>query len=215
MSKWFCLKKKSKNAKTKSSNTTSVKLNLTEERLKQHYYADEISSEKKSKNANAKSSNTTSTTFIPSSLASDLDKLNITEERLKRYADEANTLSSDTTLTLTTNTENELRTKALFLREKAISKTLNNIKRSMEVDLCFTLDCTPSMGPHIAAAKDCILQVSNYIKHTNPSIELRVGFCGYRDHDYTYYHMQLFDFTNQYEQFKEYMQNVSSTSFMQ
>src|SRR5581483_1543385 len=108
-------------------------------------------------------------------------ELNPTEERLKRCADEANTLSSDTTLTLTDNTENEFRTKATFLREKAISKTLDNVRRSMKVDLCFTLDCTGSMVPHITAAKDCILQVSNYIKHTNPNIKLRVGFCGYRD----------------------------------
>ena len=42
------------------------------------------------------------------------------------------------------------------LREMFISKNLNC---SMEVDLCFVLDCTGSMKNHIAAAKDCILQV--------------------------------------------------------
>src|SRR5205809_5651044 len=93
----------------------------------------------------------------------------------------------------------------MFLREKATSKTL---KRSMEGDLCFTLDCTGSMGPHIAAAKDCILQVSNYIKHTNPSIKLRVGFCGYRDYLYEIRH-QVFDFTDRHDQFTQYMQNAS------
>src|SRR3954453_20664696 len=94
-------------------------------------------SKKNKKNANTQSSNTTSTSSVPSSLAYDLDKLNITEERLKRYADEANILSSDTSnTTLTVNTENDLRTKALFIREKAVSKALNNIKSSMNVDLC-------------------------------------------------------------------------------
>ncbi|POG82151.1 kinase-like domain-containing protein [Rhizophagus irregularis DAOM 181602=DAOM 197198] len=78
----------------------------------------------------------------------------------------------------------------------------------MEVDLCFVLDCSGSMGPHIAAAKDCILQVSNYVKHTNPSIKLRVGFCGYRDHYNGLNRLQIFDFNDQYDQFTQYMQNV-------
>src|ERR1043165_5679654 len=53
----------------------------------------------------------------------------------------------------------------------------------MEVDLCFVLDCTGSMKPHIDAAKDCILQVSSHVKSMNPSVKLRFGFCGYRDHE--------------------------------
>ncbi|CAB5354754.1 unnamed protein product [Rhizophagus irregularis] len=158
------------------------------------------------KNSNNASTSTSSTSTIPSSLVSDLDKLNFTEERLKRYVDETNTLSSDTTLV--SNTQKELKNKAKILREKAISKTLNNIKRSMEVDLCFVLDCTGSMQPHIAAAKDCILQVLNYVKHVNPSIKPRVGFCGYRDHYNGLNRLQIFDFNDQYDQFTQYMQNV-------
>ncbi|PKY30809.1 kinase-like protein [Rhizophagus irregularis] len=159
-----------------------------------------MSNLKKNSSENTQSSNTSSASSISSSLIRDLGKLNLTEERLKRYADEADTLVS--------RRENELRTKAKSLREKAISKTLSNIKRSMEVDLCFVLDCSGSMGPHIAAAKDCILQVSNYVKHTNPSIKLRVGFCGYRDHYNGLNRLQIFDFNDQYDQFTQYMQNV-------
>ncbi|RGB39933.1 kinase-like domain-containing protein [Rhizophagus diaphanus] len=163
-----------------------------------------MSNSKKNSSENSQSSNMSSTSSISSSLIRDLGKLNLTEERLKRYADEADTLVS--------TRENELRTKAKSLREKAISKTLSNIKRSMEVDLCFVLDCSGSMGPHIAAAKDCILQVSNYVKHTNPSIKLRVGFCGYRDHYNRSDRLQIFDFNDQYDQFTQYMQNVSPIS---
>jgi hypothetical protein len=91
---------------------------------------------------------TTSITSIPSSLISDLDKLNLNEERLKRYADEAN-------IPFTADTASDLlRTKAILSREKAVSETLKNI---MEVDLCFVLDCTLSMESHITAAKDCII----------------------------------------------------------
>ncbi|RGB28871.1 hypothetical protein C1646_767312 [Rhizophagus diaphanus] len=191
MSKWFCLKKKSKKrAKAKNADTITTtsttpsrsndteKLNLTEERLK--LCADEINTfsfEEKPINLKVKDSNRISTS-IPSSMASDLEKLNLTEEHLKRYAYEADTLSSDTTVT--SNTENELRTIVTFLREKAISKTLNSIKLSMKVDICFVLDCTKSMGPYIAAARDCILQDR----------------------------LESLDFTDQYEQFTTYLQSV-------
>ncbi|CAB5347078.1 unnamed protein product [Rhizophagus irregularis] len=160
------------------------------------------------KNANTQTSNTTSTSSVPSSLAYDLDKLNITEERLKRYADEANILSSDTSnKTLVANTENDLKSKTRFIREKAVSKALNNIKNSMKVDLCFVLDCTSSMKPHIAAVKDCISHVTKYIIHTNPSIKFRVGLCGYRDHNNNSSRLLIFDFTDQHEQFIQYMHN--------
>src|SRR6266511_4185723 len=158
---------------------------------------------KKNTNTQSPDTTTTTTTHISSSLASELDKLNLTEERLKRYVDEAND-SSSTTITTNTekNVDTNLRAKAEFLREKAVSKTLNNIKRSMNVDICFVLDCTGSMGPHIAAAKDCILQVSNYVKSANPNIEFRVGFCGYRDHGDGSNRLKIFDFTNLYEKFR-------------
>src|SRR5437588_12785911 len=68
------------------------------------------------------------------------------------------------------------------------------------------------MGPYIAAAKDCILQVSNYIKSTNPNIKFRVGFCGYRDYDNGSDHLEVFDFTNNYEEFTKYLRGVSPIS---
>src|SRR5205085_11014418 len=134
-------------------------------------------------------------------------------ERLKRYVDEAN-VSSSTTITtnIEKNADTKLRAKAELLREKAVSKTLDNIKRSMNVDICFVLDCTGSMKPHIAAAKDCILQVSNYVKSLNPNIKFRIGFCGYRDHDNGYGRLKVFDFTNNYEEFTKYLRGVSPIS---
>ncbi|GBB86404.1 hypothetical protein RclHR1_12840002 [Rhizophagus clarus] len=136
-----------------------------------------------------------------SSLIYEFSRLDISGERLERYSTEANTLISSTK-------ENELRTKAKFLRNEAISIILNDIKLSMKVDLCFVLDCTGSMWPHIAAARGCILQVANYIKNTNPSIEFRVGFCGYRDHNDGSNRLQIFDFNDQYDQFTKYMHNI-------
>ncbi|CAG8534725.1 7126_t:CDS:1 [Paraglomus occultum] len=146
-----------------------------------------------------------STAVVSSSLIPDLEKLNLPEERLKRYMNEVKEKESHA------DTELELRKKAVALRENAISKTLNKIKRSMEVDLCFVLDCTGSMHGHIAAAKDCILQVVNYVKSTNPSIKICVGFCGYRDHCDGNKRLQLLDFTSSCEKFRSYLSRVPAT----
>src|SRR5947208_1909008 len=91
------------------------------------------------KNAKARSPNTTSTTttttHISSSLSSSLDKLNLTEERLKRYVDEANVSSSTTIITNTEkNADTKLRAKSELLREETVSKTLDNVKRSINAN---------------------------------------------------------------------------------
>ena len=59
-----------------------------------------------------------------SSLSPHLDKLNLTEVRMKRYTDEANILSSNSTLI--TDTENELRIKEsyVFTRKSYIQNTI-------------------------------------------------------------------------------------------
>jgi hypothetical protein len=128
----------------------------------------------------------------------ELDSKRLSQARLEHYADE----SGDTRYA---SKLNELETKTKRLRENTITNTITNIKRSMEVDLCFVLDCTGSMDEHIAAAKDCILQVVEYMERTNPNIKLWVGFCGYRDHYDGSDRLQIFDFTNSYSLFKSYI----------
>src|SRR3954466_16256878 len=80
---------------------------------------------------------------------SELDSKRLARERLERYADEAGDTRYPGKLTY----DPALETKTKRLRESSISQTLVNIKRSMEVDLCFVLDCTGSMASHIFAAK--------------------------------------------------------------
>src|SRR4051812_32865034 len=82
----------------------------------------------------------------------------------------------------------------------------------MEVDLCFTMDCTGSMSSHIEGAKNCIVKVADHMSKMEPEIKLRVGFCGYRDHCDNTYRLQIFDFTNSCEEFRNYISaNVSAT----
>ncbi|CAG8837167.1 2020_t:CDS:2, partial [Racocetra persica] len=92
-------------------------------------------------------------------------------------------------------------------REKAILNILAKIDRSKEVDLCYVLDC--SMGSHIAAAKKCILRVTEHIKNTNPCINVRIGFCGYRDYNDNP-NIEIFDFTNSFDKFQQNLAKVAA-----
>ncbi|CAG8464439.1 8758_t:CDS:1 [Paraglomus occultum] len=158
---------------------------------------------------------------IPKSFVSDLEKLNLAQERLERYVDEVDD-SPDTSLK--TNAANlravnesyrsdpeSLKARATKLREDAINKTLDSIRRSMNVDLCFVLDCTGSMASYIAAAKDSILRIAECAKQANQNIAVWVGFVGYRDHCDGSNRLQVFDFTESYESFRSYLSSVQAT----
>ncbi|CAI2181312.1 11012_t:CDS:1 [Funneliformis geosporum] len=149
---------------------------------------------------------TAGTSTIPESLISDMNNLKIARGRLERYAAEA---GDERYLSQSSNNRLEANTK--ILREKAITAALDNIKRSMNVDLCFVLDCTGSMSSHISAAKDCIIQVVDYMERTNPSIKIWVGFCGYRDYCDGHKRLETFNFTDSYDQFRRYVRNVQAT----
>ncbi|RIA91791.1 hypothetical protein C1645_101777 [Glomus cerebriforme] len=80
----------------------------------------------------------------------------------------------------------------------------------MEVDLCFVMDCTGSMKGYIEGAKNSIKEVAEYMAKMEPAIKIRVGFCGYRDHHDTN-RLQIFDFTNSCDEFKNNLSNVPAT----
>ncbi|CAG8459038.1 4456_t:CDS:2, partial [Ambispora gerdemannii] len=122
----------------------------------------------------------------------DLNEKSLNDERCKSYAAEAG------------NKRFLREPNTVSLREKKISNVLTTIKQSMCVDFCFLLDCTESMTSHIDAAKDCILQVVDYVERTNPGIKIWFGFCGYRDHC-DYRRLQFYYFTNSYQKFRNYI----------
>ncbi|CAG8741732.1 8229_t:CDS:2, partial [Racocetra persica] len=163
---------------------------------------------------------------LPASFLNDFEEMNIEDQRIGRYDDEVpteiatrtngtatNTSVSNNTVTnhVTATAPSETVTNNTHVSTGSSTITLANIERSMEVDLCYVLDCTGSMAGHIAAAKDCILQVTEYIKSTNPSIKIKVGFCGYRDHCDNTSRLQIFDFTNEYEEFRRNLTSVPAT----
>ncbi|KAF0373852.1 kinase-like protein [Gigaspora margarita] len=128
------------------------------------------------------------------------NNMNLLEERLKRYEDEAGQISITSTLI---DRVSYLRKN----RENDVSKAIINIEGSMIFDLCFVLDCTDSMSDHIEAAKEHILKVASYVNSNNSNIKFWVGFCGYRDHSDHSDRLQIFDFTNSLEKFKTYITN--------
>ncbi|CAG8481464.1 10361_t:CDS:1 [Scutellospora calospora] len=122
------------------------------------------------------------------------------DERLNRYEDESGQMNSITSLT----------DRVTYLRknrENVVSKALTNIKESMNVDLCFVLDCTSSMSCYIKAAKMHILSVIDYVNRNNSNIKLWIGFCGYRDHGDGCGRLQIFDFTSSHKKFQNYLSN--------
>ncbi|CAG8461786.1 2184_t:CDS:1, partial [Paraglomus occultum] len=146
------------------------------------------------------SSATVTAVSLPSSLESELAKLTVCE-RLNRYVNEIDEFYSSDKVSST---------KAKKLRNNAIDAALANIKQSMMIDICFVLDCTGSMSPHIAAAKDSILQVAKHIQQTNPGFKTKLGFCGYRDIDNEDKRLERFDFIDSYKTFSKRMSTVVS-----
>ena len=49
------------------------------------------------------------------------------------------------------------------------------------LDLCLLMDCTSSMQVWIERSKDTLKDIINNIKASNPELDVRVGFVGYRD----------------------------------
>ncbi|CAG8487208.1 24614_t:CDS:2, partial [Racocetra persica] len=127
---------------------------------------------------NLQNSNFSSVTgTVPESLIGNTGNAKLLEERLKRYEDERDQIS-----------------------------TITNVENAMSVDLCFVLDCTLSMIGYIRAARKHILKVANYVNNNNSNIKFWIGFCGYRDHN-DRNRLQIFDFTNSLEKFESYISN--------
>ncbi|CAB5385036.1 unnamed protein product [Rhizophagus irregularis] len=153
----------------------------------------------------------TETGTISETLISELGTEKLAKGCLERYADEAgDSRYASKNISITdsvdsVNSDDSLEAETIILREEIIFKAIQNIKNSMQVDLCFVLDCTGSMTKYINAAKNCILQVVRHMENTNPNIKLWVGFCGYRDHCDNSDRIQILDFTDSYSKFKSYI----------
>lgn len=53
---------------------------------------------------------------------------------------------------------------------------------SNDMDICFLMDCTSSMGNQIEAGKQTIRAISGHLKSSFPEVDFKFGFVAYRDH---------------------------------
>ena len=52
-----------------------------------------------------------------------------------------------------------------------------------QVDLCFLVDCTGSMGSHIDAVKNCVKKVRDDLVQQFQGCDIRFAFVRYTDYD--------------------------------
>uniref|UniRef100_A0AC34G5M5 Uncharacterized protein n=1 Tax=Panagrolaimus sp. ES5 TaxID=591445 RepID=A0AC34G5M5_9BILA len=79
---------------------------------------------------------------------------------------------------------------AMALRKKSVRAVFESIKKARNIELCFLVDVTGSMQPHIDGVKNSISKIVDSLK--SPSIiskqqektakQLRYAFVAYRDH---------------------------------
>jgi len=92
----------------------------------------------------------------------------------------------------------------LRLREREIRNVMDAVANAEKVDLAFMVDCTGSMGCYISAVKDQIKLIVKRVKSTNPSLDLRLSFLGYRDLEDTN-QFEIFDFSRDHDAFSAFV----------
>lgn len=63
---------------------------------------------------------------------------------------------------------------------RALDAVKQSIRKAQNVSICFVVDCTGSMGPHIVAVKDAITQLVQNVEASGCRIA-GIAFVGYRD----------------------------------
>uniref|UniRef100_A0A914Z546 Alpha-type protein kinase domain-containing protein n=1 Tax=Panagrolaimus superbus TaxID=310955 RepID=A0A914Z546_9BILA len=100
---------------------------------------------------------------------------------------------------------------AMALRKKSVGAVFENIKKARNVELCFLVDITGSMQPHIDGVKNSISKIVDSLK--SPSLTskqqektaklLRCAFVAYRDHTDTK-QFEILKFTESVETFRSF-----------
>lgn len=89
-------------------------------------------------------------------------------------------------------------------KERAIRKAMRAIRASEKVDLCFVLDTTGSMAPHIRDVKESVRTISANVRRTNRNFQLRLAVVAYRDFGDTQ-QFEILDFTSSISVFESFV----------
>uniref|UniRef100_A0AC35F058 Alpha-type protein kinase domain-containing protein n=1 Tax=Panagrolaimus sp. PS1159 TaxID=55785 RepID=A0AC35F058_9BILA len=97
---------------------------------------------------------------------------------------------------------------AMALRKKSIAAVFQSIKNAQNVELCFLVDVTGSMQPHIDEVRNSISQIVNSLKTASAmpqqqktAKQLRCSFVAYRDHSDSK-QFEILQFTESVETFR-------------
>uniref|UniRef100_A0AC34RLJ1 VWFA domain-containing protein n=1 Tax=Panagrolaimus sp. JU765 TaxID=591449 RepID=A0AC34RLJ1_9BILA len=104
--------------------------------------------------------------------------------------------------------------KALSIREKQIGQVLRLIGQARFVQLCFLIDATGSMQPHIDGVKDSIKKIVNVLleqRYNQEAIvkKMQLAMVAYRDYNDKKQFEEL-QFTDSVEDFKTFCQRIEA-----
>jgi serine/threonine-protein phosphatase PP1 catalytic subunit len=86
---------------------------------------------------------------------------------------------------------------------------LNIYEQAEKLNTCFLVDCTGSMSSHISAVKSQILRIVQEMHRRLPSMQLHLGFVGYRDIGDSD-RFEILPFTTSVEQFRQFVGGVTA-----
>ena len=92
------------------------------------------------------------------------------------------------------------------------------LEKSQEVDLCFCIDCTSSIGSKntvsqeecITTIKDLIEGILEFMKIKFKYLKIRLGFVGYRDICDGEKQFEILDFTDNVKEFKHKIKSLKA-----
>mmetsp|Transcript_9844 Transcript_9844/g.20890 ORF Transcript_9844/g.20890 Transcript_9844/m.20890 type:complete len:1184 (+) Transcript_9844:71-3622(+) len=92
-------------------------------------------------------------------------------------------------------------------REAVINGVLDIYEQAERLNVCFVVDCTCSMGPHIRAVKQQICEIVREMSARLPSMQLHLAFVGYRDHC-SPVRFEILPFTTAVDEFRNFLAGV-------
>ena len=105
--------------------------------------------------------------------------------------------------------ENRTSTKTILNFRKKQEILRKMIKDNSSLDVAFLVDCTGSMAPYIAETKNDIEEIVSSIKETFENT-VQVAFVGYRDHTDGSKRIECLQFTENIDEFKEFLSNITA-----
>mmetsp|Transcript_47683 Transcript_47683/g.102123 ORF Transcript_47683/g.102123 Transcript_47683/m.102123 type:complete len:1070 (+) Transcript_47683:107-3316(+) len=95
-------------------------------------------------------------------------------------------------------------------RREAVERIISAYEQAEKINVCFLVDCTGSMGPHIRAVKEHIRFIVYRMRASLPSAQLYLSFVGYRDHC-DQVQSEVLPFTNSVPDFEKFVESVRAS----